>query len=467
MDWTLNTLFPVAGRGIAYSVSQTRWVAVGDGSNPIQTSTDGISWIAANTGIFTVGGRSVVYSPSINRWVAVGQGTNTIATSGDGITWIGLGTTIFSTEGVMAVFGNGLFITAGYNSAAQAWSSDGFNWTITPQTTFDMRQTAVYGRSQWLLGSTSPHVLQSSVDGKTVMNEATPNGLTEIDGITYNSGYGRYVAVGSGSSNIVYSSDGIDWYTCGRVFSNYGWKIATNNGGPPPGPPPIPITTDVINLMTNTSIINGTTPISINGNLTVFGDLIIKSTWILTASSMVNITGSLQIFGNTTFNALQPIECDRLTISSLPDGSVLEIILTVNLTMGASITYPLIKYNTYSGTFNTLTVRSAPNIISIANDCPVATQDYSSSTLTVTVTMTTCNPGNDNLAVVAMPTGMIVGIAVGSAVAAAGVILIVVFLMKKHLKKLDAQANSNIRKDALSDLQRESSGLRVSAGVNL
>lgn len=41
-------------------------------------------------------------------WVAVGEGTNSIATSPDGITWTGLGTTIFTTGGSGVAWNRGL-----------------------------------------------------------------------------------------------------------------------------------------------------------------------------------------------------------------------------------------------------------------------------------------------------------------------------------------------------------------------
>lgn len=461
-----KNLFSTTGNGIVYSSAQTLWVAVGQGANPIHFSTDSFSWTSANGGIFTVGCFSVAYSAPLNLWVAVGQGTNTIATSSNAISWTGLGTAVFGTQGVMVTFGNGLYLASGYGPTAQAWSSDGFNWTATPQTVSNLRDSAVYAQGRWLLVSNAPKSLQSSIDGKTMVVESNPAGITDIYGITYNVGSNRYVGVGSGANNIIYSSDGTDWYTAGMVFSNYGWKVATNGVGPAPGPPPIPIVADVINLVTNSSIINATNTISISGNLTVFGDLTIKSSWIVTAASAINITGTLAIIGNTTFNAVKPINCDRLTISSLVGGSDLEIILTINLTIGASVSYRMVTYNTYSGSFNSLSVRSAPNVA--YGDCPVATQDYSSSTLTLTVTMTSCNPPSQNFAVTRMSTEVIVGIAVGCAVGAAAVILVLVILMKRHRNKMDAIATIHLREEAVSDLQAQhDAALKANPGVNL
>ena len=76
---------------------QILWVALGNGTNTIATSTDGITWVGSGKSIFSQYGYGVAWNGSM--FVAVGRGTNTIATSPDGITWTGLGTSIFSLYG--------------------------------------------------------------------------------------------------------------------------------------------------------------------------------------------------------------------------------------------------------------------------------------------------------------------------------------------------------------------------------
>ena len=85
------TIFTGAGSGIAWN--NERWVAVGSGGPPIAYSTDGISWtsVSTSTSIFSSGGNDVCWDG--RRWIAVGEGTaNDIATSYDGITWYGVAT---------------------------------------------------------------------------------------------------------------------------------------------------------------------------------------------------------------------------------------------------------------------------------------------------------------------------------------------------------------------------------------
>ena len=83
-------MFSTAGYGVAWNGSL--WVAVGEGTNTIATSTNGSAWTGRGTSIFSTAGRGIAWNGTL--WVAVGEGTNTIATSPDGINWTGLGTPI-------------------------------------------------------------------------------------------------------------------------------------------------------------------------------------------------------------------------------------------------------------------------------------------------------------------------------------------------------------------------------------
>ena len=62
------------GNGVAWGGNQ--WVAVGQGTNTIAYSYDGINWTAVtgvSASIFTIG-RGIAWNGSL--WVAVGDGTN-------------------------------------------------------------------------------------------------------------------------------------------------------------------------------------------------------------------------------------------------------------------------------------------------------------------------------------------------------------------------------------------------------
>ena len=81
------------------NLERFRYVAVGEGTNTIAHSGDGLYWRAVpnSTSIFSTRGIKVAYGN--NRFIAVGEGTNTIAYSDDGMNWVGLGSSIFSTAG--------------------------------------------------------------------------------------------------------------------------------------------------------------------------------------------------------------------------------------------------------------------------------------------------------------------------------------------------------------------------------
>jgi hypothetical protein len=460
--------FAVAGNGITYSPEQNRWVAVGDGSNSIYYSTDGFVWNVATTGLFNIGGKSVVYCSSLNQWVAVGWAGNSIAVSSDGITWIGLGILMFVNGGRSVKYANGIYIVAGAGLVTQAWSTDGLLWTGTPEFISSSREDVVYAEGRWLLVGPASVNFQNSTDGKSWTNKANFGGISHVEGITYNPGYDRYVAVGIGTNTVIYSSDGDNWNGSGAIFSTYGLKVASTGRRSQIITNATAITTNIVNLVANTSTIQANSDIIVSGNLTIIGDFAMDGQLTLTESSIINITGILGIKGNATFNSLKPINCQSLTISSAIGASRLEIVLTKNLTLGASASYPVIIYTDRVGTFSVVKVRSAPTVIMSANECPVATQDYSSSTLTVTVTMTSCDPQPPNFVVTRMSTEVIVGIAVGSAVGAAVVILVVVIFMKRHRNKMDALAKVYLRNEALSDLKdQHEAALKASPGVNL
>jgi hypothetical protein len=93
-DWfaTGENLFSTRVNGIAANESGD-FVAVGEGTNTIAYSTDGILWTAVSNNIFSVG-KSVSWNKKY--WVAVGEGKNSIAYSKDGINWFAGGLDVFS-----------------------------------------------------------------------------------------------------------------------------------------------------------------------------------------------------------------------------------------------------------------------------------------------------------------------------------------------------------------------------------
>lgn len=105
-SWTLRAgagLFSNLARAAAYSPPLSRWVAFGSGTNTIATSDDGgLSWTGRGMTVFTANGFGVSWGNS--QFVGLGQGSNSIATSPDGITWTGQGIATFSVYGYAAAF---------------------------------------------------------------------------------------------------------------------------------------------------------------------------------------------------------------------------------------------------------------------------------------------------------------------------------------------------------------------------
>jgi len=177
--WTFVQAFVQNGRGISYSPSLSRWVAVGQGTtNTIMYSDDnGITWTGLGSSIFSTRGHKVSWSSSLSRWVAVGLGTNTIAYSDNGINWTGLGSSIMTTPygGNDIAWNGSRWLVVGFGTNALAYSNDGINWTVN--------NTLPYMNSTGLV---------SEVNSNFVI--------------------GQY-------SNIVYSSNGVDW--TGSQFSQF------------------------------------------------------------------------------------------------------------------------------------------------------------------------------------------------------------------------------------------------------
>lgn len=93
-SWTARAAVRGSGVGdvrcVAYSAEQGLWVAAGQDSVPIYTSTDGITW--SNPSTYMDGGAlyGICYSPDLDLWVGAGYdptGEETAFTSPDGTTW--------------------------------------------------------------------------------------------------------------------------------------------------------------------------------------------------------------------------------------------------------------------------------------------------------------------------------------------------------------------------------------------
>ena len=176
-------------------------------------STDGVTWTAVSNSTF---GTSTIYEiaygsngSTVSKFVAV---ADVVSTSTDGVIW----TTVSDIGLSRIAYGNGKFVTAGYESY---YSTDGETWTAGYYST--SCRAIAYGSN----GSTvSKFVAASdysgmaySTDGVTWTYAANTTFAREITAIAY--GNGKFVA-GSGNSS-AYSTDGETWtYAANRVLES-------------------------------------------------------------------------------------------------------------------------------------------------------------------------------------------------------------------------------------------------------
>ena len=240
-----NIAFSQACNGIGWNGQL--WVGVGQGTNSIAYSYDGIRWsnIPGSTNIFSVG-YGVAWNGSL--WVALGKGTNfSIAYSKNGVVWRGVPNSniIFNQYGT-AVAWNGLYwVATGYSDsagAALATSTDGINWSgvLGTGTIFGCGSSITTNGPLWVAtGNTGGNtiVFTTDITGTTGWTVASGGSSTSIFSTTGSDGaYGVswngliWVAVGSGLGNtIATSTNGTIWTGIGKtVFSTGGYSVCWN-----------------------------------------------------------------------------------------------------------------------------------------------------------------------------------------------------------------------------------------------
>jgi hypothetical protein len=172
----------------------------------------------------------------------MGQGSNTIAYSGDGISWTGLGATTFTTSGY-DIATNGIYWIAtgqGTNSMAYTTTFNGSTgWTAitSMNTTFNTAGTGIaWNGNTWVAtGSGTSHTLAYSTNATTWTGAGKTTFTTQGLGVCWNGV--RFIATGQGGNSIAYSPNGITWYTAYNnystastttIFTNYGNCVASN-----------------------------------------------------------------------------------------------------------------------------------------------------------------------------------------------------------------------------------------------
>ena len=241
ITWTDSSNNPFSGgngNGIAYSLSQNKWVAVGNIVG-IANSTDGMTWTDASNNPFYGGvGHGIAWSSSQNQWVVVGNNPSStvcIATSPDGMTWTDASNNPFTGGFVYGIAWNGsIWVAVGTNiinstsTVCIASSPDGMTWTdcVTAggNDPFSGYNGLGYGIA-WA-SSLSQWVAVGNNSGSTVCIATSTDGISWTDAsnnpfsgghaneIAWSASLSQWVAVGNNSGStvcIATSTDGMTW----------------------------------------------------------------------------------------------------------------------------------------------------------------------------------------------------------------------------------------------------------------
>jgi hypothetical protein len=235
-------IFSVQGNGVAWNgrrpntitFPMTQLVATGSGSNSLRYSSDGINWTSGNTSIFTKG-NGVATNGSI--WVATGLGFDTlIYSTNPRSAWQGLGATIFSIEGKSIAWNGTMWVAVGGGTNSIAYSYDGITWIGLGLFIFTQGNSVGWNGFMWVAVGSGTNSIAYSNDG--IEWTGLGNILFSGNGIAWNGSL--WVAVGSGTNTIIYSYNGITWVGLGATFfttsgNGIAWNgnrwVAVGSGG--------------------------------------------------------------------------------------------------------------------------------------------------------------------------------------------------------------------------------------------
>lgn len=201
--WAVNQNKMLPRRGSAYGNGVH--VCISSSSSDAATleySTDGINWTTANMPA-ALQWYSVCYGGG--KFVAIAYNDNRLAYSADGKNWT-LVTQSYMATWTSIAYGNNTFIAIANSGATALYSGDGITWaTITLPVSAAWKGIA-YGDGKFVIVSFSNVALvgTSLSDWKQI---TMPD--SNFWGVTY--GKGRFVAVGTGTQPIYYSTDGETW----------------------------------------------------------------------------------------------------------------------------------------------------------------------------------------------------------------------------------------------------------------
>jgi hypothetical protein len=209
-----KTVFTTTGYRVAWGGD--KWIAVGTGGMTVAYSIDGITWTNASSGtsIFTTEGRGIAWNAGKSEVyiqhpvIAVGQGSNTIAYSVDGLRWTGLGSSIFTVAGNGVAWNGMRWVAVGSGTNSLAYSVDGLRWTGLGTSLFTSGKSVAWNGTMWVAVGSGANSIAYSYDGNQWFGLGIALLMTG-NGITWSGN--QWIAVGTGLYSVAYSADGINW----------------------------------------------------------------------------------------------------------------------------------------------------------------------------------------------------------------------------------------------------------------
>jgi hypothetical protein len=209
----------------------------GPTNNPLQYSTDGITWTDCSNIIdvlgYSVECRAIAYNGLI--WMA-GLTRNEpnnlpLVYSSDGIVWAPVPNSSLLTTCYTIAWNGSIWLAGGITNTDSPiiYSYDAITWQYTNPTFFSNCRAIAWNGSLWVAGGPGPSSLAYSYDGITWTTSVS--GSYNMDqGIFSIAWNGTQWAAGGAaySPYIIISPDGIDWTITSTVGINYGFGIATN-----------------------------------------------------------------------------------------------------------------------------------------------------------------------------------------------------------------------------------------------
>jgi hypothetical protein len=234
LSWTgiLNEIFTI---GLGVSWNGKIWVAVGQGiSNSIAYSYNGIDWSGVNnskSNIFDNYGGSVEWNGSM--WIAVGTNNNTIAYSYNGLDWSGVNNSksIFSNYGNNIRWNGTMWVATGNGINSIAYSYNGFDWSGVNNSNniFTNGYGIDWNGTMWVADGSGNNSIAYSYDGINWSGVTNSKSIFSGFGSNIKWNGSMWVAVGNGTNTIAYSYNGLDWTGIGTtIFSSYGRNISWN-----------------------------------------------------------------------------------------------------------------------------------------------------------------------------------------------------------------------------------------------